>query len=385
MSLRVGFFMQRYNWPFSTFILRQIGGIRPRYEPIVLTSNKPVIEGTSPDYPIYHMEMRLIERAHRAWKKRTGIYRVLSRRQMRFFEKICTGNKLKIIHAHYGPSAVEILPLAKKLGLPLIVSFHGYDASTLLRDELYVRQLSDVFKYAHIIAVSNNMAQELIRVGADINRVSVIYYGVPARNKFVSRKPVAAKIENHEEIRFLQVSGFEEKKGHVYTVRAFNEFLKYYEKSSLTFVGSGSLLEDVVRLVNEMGLQDKVFFKGSVQPDEVFNMLASADVFVHHSVTARSGDKEGIPNAIMEAMASGLPVVSTLHSGILELIDDGIDGYLVKERDIRSYVEAMKAAVNSDSELPRRASEKVLKSFNLEIQNRKISDLYDKVIGRGDN
>ena len=139
------------------------------------------------------------------------------------------------------------------------------------------------------------------------------------------------------------------------------------------------------QIVPEMGLQDKISFKGHVRPEEVFGILASADVFLHHSITARSGDKEGIPNAIMEAMATGLPVVSTYHSGIPELVDNGTDGYLVGEKDVPSYVEAMKEAVNSDSDLPRRASEKVLKSFNLETQNRKISDLYGKLIGCRDN
>jgi len=377
---RVGIYTQRFNFPMNTFIHRQIKGVQSNYVPIILTSNKSIVIGTTPDYKIFAKEKTISGRLYRALKKVTGSYSILSYSQINFFKKIINENNIKFIHAHYGPSGLEIFPLAFKMKMPLLVSFHGYDASFLLRNEKYKRQIQNVFGYAHLIAVSNYMAQKLTNAGANPDKLSVIYYGVTVENKFVTRKPVAEKFKNNEQINFLQISSFEEKKGHIYTIRAFKHFLQYYSNCRLIFGGNGSLRQSAEKLTKELNLNEKVVFLGSVNPEEVFNIMVDADIFLHHSITAESGDEEGIPNVIMEAMATGLPVISTFHAGIPELIDDGINGYLVEEKNIKQYINRMISALNTNRKICQNAGNKIVDKFNLEKQNKKLMELYERML-----
>ncbi len=377
---KIGIYTQRYHYPVNTFILRQISGVQNSFEPIVLSSTKSVIEGPSPSYKIFEKEKNTFGRLYRVYKKITGNYVALSGSQMKFFERIITQNDIEFIHAHYGPSGIEIFPLAKKMKMPLLVSFHGYDASFLLRNQKYTKQLQELFEYARIIAVSNYMANKLIEAGAKSDNIFLLYYGVPVENKFVARKSLSEKLRNKEEIKFLQISGFEEKKGHIYTVQAFKEFLKYYSNCKLVFGGGGSLMPTIEKLCSDLELKEKILFLGAIKPDRVYDVMADSDIFLHHSVTAQSGDQEGIPNVIMEAMATGLPVISTFHSGIPELIDDGINGYLVEEKNIAQYTDKMKEALNSTKGFGMMARNKVVDKFNLQKQTDKLLEIYKKMI-----
>ncbi len=379
-KLKIGIFTQRYNFPNNTFILRQIEGVRNDFDPIVLTSNKPVIQGAPPEYGIFNKEKDVRGILYRVFKKAGGRFAILSRAQEDFFENIIRKNDIRLMHAHYGPSGLEIVPLAKRMKIPLLVSFHGYDVSVMLKNKKYVRQLAEIFDYGQFIAVSEYMAGKLIKAGAERSKISVIYYGVPVENTFVLRKAVRDKIKNNVEIKFLQVSGFAEKKGHSYTLRAFAEFLKYYQNCKLILGGHGSFFDSVKKLTEELKIKNNVVFLGAVKPENVYEVMKDADVFLHHSVTARSGDEEGIPNVIMEAMSSGLPVISTYHSGIPELIEDGVNGYLVEEKNIPMYVEKMKEATESGGDLCMNARAKIVDAFNLEKQNKKIVELYKKIL-----
>ncbi len=260
------------------------------------------------------------------------------------------------------------------------MSFHGYDASFLLRNQKYTKQLQEVFEYARIIAVSKYMAKKLVKAGAKSDNIFILYYGVPVENKFVARKSLSEKFRNKEEIKFLQISGFEEKKGHVYTIQAFKEFLKYYSNCKLVFGGSGSLMPAIEKLCSELELKKKVSFLGAIKPGNVYDVMTGSDIFLHHSITAQSGDQEGIPNVIMEAMATGLPVISTFHSGIPELIDDGINGYLVEEKNVAQYADKMREAVNSTGSVGMKARNKVIEKFNLQKQTDKLLEIYKKMI-----
>ena len=105
--------------------------------------------------------------------------------------------------------------------------------------------------------------------------------------------------------------------------------------------GDGPLLDSCKELVQELGLEKSVFFPGILQPEMVVGFLQKALAFVQHSITAPSGDSEGSPVSIMEASAAGLPVISTLHAGIPEIILNGTTGILVHEKDIVNMAEAM--------------------------------------------
>jgi colanic acid/amylovoran biosynthesis glycosyltransferase len=121
-------------------------------------------------------------------------------------------------------------------------------------------------------------------------------------------------------------------------------------------------------------------FAGRVVKSEVTDLMRSADVFVHHSVTASDGDMEGIPTVLMEAMSTGLVVVSTRHSGIPELVDHGVDGFLVGERDVEGYTETLRGLSAADPEMGKRARKKIEDRFDMTVQNAELKRIYRRAI-----
>jgi len=288
---------------------------------------------------------------------------------------------VKLLHAHFGPSGLEIVNLAKMSRIPLLVTFHGYDASILLTMKKYINNIKKVFDYAYLVAVSENMKRDLVKFGADEERISVVRCGIPVnRFNYVERVSLSDKFSNNELITFLQVSNFVEVKGHEYTIRAFNEFLREYSNARLILAGDGVIKASIKKLCTKLGIISKVDFPGVVDENTVIKLMKHADVFVQHSVTLKNGIKEGLPTVIMEAMSTGLPVISTSHSAIPELIDNGLNGFLVEEKDVSSYTEAMFNLKNVTNEIGFNAHKKVAEDFNLYIETQKLFGIYDRLI-----
>ena len=384
----IAIYVQHYLAPSMTFIYRQLKGIEQYYSPIVFCSDLKENLDRFPYGKIYHKQRNFIHfKKSRYYKKIFGNHTLLntnphlSLNQKRYFSRLIDENNLKLIHAHFGPSGLEIVDLAKQKELPLIVTFHGYDASVLLTMRKYADNIKKVFAYAHIITVSEVMKEELVKQGANSNNISVIRCGIPVESfTYTKRKPLSEKKKANELISFLQVSSFVEKKGHDYTVRAFHDFLEYYPNARLVLAGDGYLKTNIQILCERLGIPDKVKFLGNVDYRQIPELMESADVFLHHSVTSKTGDKEGIPTVIMEAMASGLPVISTFHSGIPELIDDGINGLLVSEYEVSKYSKKIRDILKDDGRLGQRARDKVDKDFNLIKQNKRLVDYYSHVV-----
>jgi glycosyltransferase involved in cell wall biosynthesis len=372
-----------------TFVYRQLCGVTDRFDPIVLTA-KQDHEDKFPFSPIYVMaDDRTIEhsrnfasRVYRWTKKQiTGNYATLSRSQILAWTDVMRRKNVRLIHAHFGPNGLQMLSIAEELGIPLLVTFHGYDASSTLHNRVYLRHLRRLFDYAHIICVSQHMANRLYLYGAVPSKTDIHYIGVPVEEfNVVERESIKHKVEQQKTLTFLQVSNFVEKKGHEYTVQAFHRFLPRHPNSQLVFAGDGPTRLQIEKLCHNLGLNDQVSFLGKVAKPQVIDLMRQADVFFHHSVTAGNGNQEGIPTVIMEAMATGLTVLSTHHSGIPELIEDGVDGYLVDERDINSYAERLVLLVNGQPETGIRAAEKIRNKFNIDKQTKLLKDIYESII-----
>ena len=371
-----------------TFIYRQILGVQKSIKPLVFVSNKIENLNMFPVEPIYFKSRNLQRiKTSRIFNKIYGQHKLLSRKpkisyhQKKYFTKTISNNDVKLIHAHFGPSGIEILRIAKHLKIPLIVSFHGYDGSILLKFEDYKQKLKRLFEYSHVIVPSLYMLNELNEKIANLVNYSIVNYGIPLDDfRYVKRASVKNKVDRDEKLTFLQVSNFVEKKGHFYTVSAFKELLKFYPNSQLVLAGDGYLKGKILELANNLGINQKVIFPGAVYPKQVSKFMSKADVFLHHSITSIQGDKEGVPNVIMEAMATGLPCISTVHAGIPELIKDGINGLLVEEKDINGYVRKMKELLEEENDFSARARKTIENDFNLEIQLNKLKTIYSELI-----
>ncbi len=137
-----------------------------------------------------------------------------------------------------------------------------------------------------------------------------------------------------------------EKKGIKYAIQAMARLLKSGRKINYFVIGDGELRGDLEELISTLNLEKHVQLLGWMKQGEVTQLLQTMHIMVAPSITASNGDQEGIPNVVKEAMALGLPVISTLHSGIPELVEDGVSGFLVKERDVDSLTDRMRYMVD---------------------------------------
>ncbi|WP_367389497.1 glycosyltransferase [Lewinella sp. LCG006] len=246
---------------------------------------------------------------------------------------------VQLILAEFGTVGAHVLPVAKKMDLPLVVVFYGYDAFHAQVLSEFRRKYQEMFAYAAaIIGVSQDICQQLQKLGAQAEKVHYLPCAVNLSlfsYEDHSRNPPV----------FLSVGRFAETKSPHLTILAFAQVAKEIPEARLVMVGKdggGELFEACHILVRALGLEDKVDFKGILSPWEVFEEMQKARVFVQHSLTTPlQGDKEGTPVAIMEAMACGLPVVSTRHGGIAEMIQHEETGLLVEEYDVDGMAKAM--------------------------------------------
>jgi glycosyltransferase involved in cell wall biosynthesis len=224
------------------------------------------------------------------------------------------------------------------------------------------------------------MRKQLLDLGADPEKTNAHYIGVPLEKfTFQQRETLSNKIKNNESITFLQVSNFVEKKGHRYTIEAFSNIIQDYPNCKLVLAGDGLLRPKIEKLVKVKKIQDKVIFLGRVTTNEVIPLMHDADIFLHHSVTASDGSQEGIPTVLMEAMGTGLPVFSTYHTGIPELIEDEKTGYLSPEKDVRHYTQKILKFLTGRYHPGRNASNAVHKRFNIAIQNQRLKQIYKEI------
>ena len=259
----------------------------------------------------------------------------LGRETTAAYLKVFRRHGIDAVLAEYGEMGVAVAPACKRAGIPLIVHFHGYDVSmhALLREyaDLYVGMFAQA---GALIAVSRAMHQKLVSLGASPEKVHYNPYGVDC-SLFDGAEP------NMAPPLFLAVGRFTEKKAPHLTIKAFAEAHRKLPDSLLRMIGEGPLLDACREQASQLGLANAVTFLGPQPPEVVQREMRLARCFVQHSLQASTGDSEGTPVAILEAGATGLPVVSTRHAGIPDVIVEGETGFLVDERDVGGMAQHM--------------------------------------------
>lgn len=230
--------------------------------------------------------------------------------------------------AEYGQTGVWMTRPCAITNTPLVVHFHGVDASQqAYLDEYAAAYRPMVAQAAAIITVSQPMKEALLALGSPPNRTHLSPCGVDTE-AFSGGAPAAAAPH------FLAVGRFVEKKSPHLTILAFLRGSEGCDAARLTMIGEGPLLGPCRDLVKALGAAEKVAFVGPQPPEDIRAALRSSRGFLQHSVRAADGDQEGTPVGILEAAATGLPVISTRHAGIPQAVVDGETGYLVAERDV---------------------------------------------------
>ena len=279
-----------------------------------------------------------------------------------------------VVLAEYGTTGVLVMEACRRLNIPLIVHFHGYDAS--VREVIAEHSMSyrKMFNQAMaIIAVSRAMERKLITLGAPPEKVHYNPYGINCR-EFGGANP-----ENAPPV-FLAVGRFVEKKAPQITLKAFADVHRIFPTARLRMVGNGPLLDECRELAKSLKIEQAVAFLGAQSHEVVQQEMRGARCFLQHSLEASNGDCEGTPLGILEAGASGLPVVSTRHAGIADVVIEDETGFLVDEGDVKGMAENM-LRFAQDSELAgrlgRAARQRIASCFSEERSLGRLSEIIN--------
>lgn len=250
-----------------------------------------------------------------------------------------------LIHAHFGVEGVYALPLAKKLGVPLVTTFHGFDA-TLSTNSLLASRSPAWMNYAlrrhHLachgdvfLCVSEFIRQRVLELGFPEERTHVHHIGIDTQ--FIQpRDP------KDEKPIVLHVARLVEVKGTEYLIKSFSKISKFFPDLKLVIIGDGPLRKRLEEFSKFLGVQEKVEFMGAKPHTEVMSIMHQASMLVLPSVRTSKSAEEGLGIVLLEASALGVPVIGTQHGGIPEAIIDGETGFLVAERDTNALAERIK-------------------------------------------
>ena len=286
-----------------------------------------------------------------------------------------------LVHAHFAMDGLTAAPLARMLGIPLIVTLHGYDVtvadesvSTSLRGRAYLARRPHLWRQASLfICVSEFIRRKALEAGFPKDKLRVHYIGVD-RKAFSSHKRVGGR-----EI-VLFVGRLVEKKGCEYLIRAMARVQERIRQAELIVIGDGPLRESLQFLAQSLKVDCK--FLGSQSTEVVRDWLSVARVFCSPSVTAKNGDSEGLPIVILEAQAMGVPVIGSNHAGIPEAVRDGETGLLTPERDDQHLADCIYRLLVDDivwKTYSRTAVDWIKKRFDLHNQTNELESIYEQI------
>jgi len=289
-----------------------------------------------------------------------------------------------IIHCHFG-NIGKLGFLFKEIGAiegRIVISFYGFDVSSYAKNNKKTyKQLLD--KRILFIALSKYMKKQLINLGFDNKSIVIHPLGIyPEEFVFKERQ-----FPTKRPLRILTVARFTEKKGLEYSIRAFAKVAKIYNIKYI-IVGNGSLRSEIEKLITDLKMTDKIEITGWEKRTEVKKTFDKSDIFVLTSVTATNGDQEGTPTVLLEAMSSGLPIISTYHAGIPELVQDGKSGFLVPERDVELLAKRMKYLIEHPEiweKMGRAGRKYVEENYDIDKLNDRLEKIYIRLISGKNN
>jgi colanic acid/amylovoran biosynthesis glycosyltransferase len=409
--MRIAFILGDFPKLSETFILNQITGLIDRGQDVDIYSSK------RGDFSVVHEEVKsygLLKRVHytpelpncklvrllkaayigsRAFTSNCkGILRSLNvfkyhreaaSLRLLYFISPWGGRDYDIIQCHFGPTGFDGLRVRELVcrNSRIVVSFHGYDMSSYLRSApagTYRRMLESI---DCALPVSDYWRDKLISLGCSRDKIVVHRMGVDCQKlTFVPRS-----LSQGLPIRMLTVARLVEKKGLQYAIRAVAQLkdqnIEYF------IIGDGPLRDECTGLIKQLGAERTIHLLGSKTQEQVQQLLSTSHLYLSPSVTASDGDQEGIPVSLMEAMASGLPVVSTFHSGIPELVKHETTGYLVPERDVQTLAYRLEYLIRHPEIWPdmgRAGRNHVELHYNVHKLNDRLVDIYNLLLRRSD-
>ncbi|MDW7617108.1 glycosyltransferase [Peribacillus simplex] len=287
-------------------------------------------------------------------------------------------NNISLLHAHHGQLGMLLLPFKEETNLPLVTSIRGRDATLANQPIGYLDNMKKLFDQGErFFPVCQYLADRLIAWGCPSEKIRVLYGGVDL-NEFNYRTPHKGGSQN-----ILSIGRLVEKKGHHILMQAFQKIRDKFPNATLSIIGKGELEEYLISLANQLNLGDSFRLLNHLPKDQVREQMANADIFCAASLEAANGDVEGIPNTLKEAMAIGVPVISTNHAGIPELITHNKEGVLVQENNVDELADALEFMLTNREiweTYTVSARQKVEQNFNLVHQLQQQAEFYDELV-----
>jgi colanic acid/amylovoran biosynthesis glycosyltransferase len=351
-------------------VYRQLTGMREEFAMHVFTHKRedPL------HFPYHEKWMHVLEKPRLRWMRRWWhrsvraepwqMYRWEVRRWLLDLARV----DAEVLHVYFGHVGPQFLPLMKAWRRPVVVSYHGADAGVDMDKPGHRLAQEEVWRLAaQIQCRSQALLDDLKAMGCPEGKLVIQRTGIPLEEW----QPLERSAPSDGSWVICQSGRMIEKKGFDLTLKAFMRVREQWPRARLLCVGDGPLRESLQAQAGEMGLGEVVSFPGFRHGGFLTSDLRAAHVYVHPSRTGVDGNREGVPNALLEAMATEVPCVATRHGGIPEAITDGVSGLLVEENDEEALASAMLgllADYGAAQELGRRGRVAVVEGFSSEAQ-----------------
>ncbi len=346
--------------PEMLHIYRQVTGLR-EFETFVMTKSRDNA-ATFPFDAVEVLPRPRINFVSRFYKKYLRqLEPVFYRGEYDLLQSVLARRHADLLHVYFGHTGVHLLPFIRHWPGPTVVSFHGMDIMLRDREPGYNDRLRELVQTVPLVlARSESLARRLTELGADPSRIRLNRTGIPLDEfPFVPR---SAPTDGAWHL--VQAARLIEKKGIDHALQAFATFKKSHPGATFTIAGDGRLRPALEQLATDLDLGESVRFAGFQTQPQLRALYERSHIFIHPSQTTDTLDQEGVPNAMLEAMATGLPVVATHHGGIPEAVTDGRDGYLTPERDATALAASLEKLTTTYEQTSRRAADSVREKFS---------------------
>ncbi len=368
--------------PEMQHIYRQVTGLQ-RYSTFVMTRERMCEE----QFPFSDLE--LIPRARKNFIKRfylkyiRKLPPVYYRGELQVLIKLLKRRPADVMHAYFGHTGVHLLPFIQEWDKPCVVSFHGMDIQLRPQQEGYDAQMQELLQTVPLVlARSRSLMDGLERLGCPKEKLRLNRTGIPLAQFPFQQRPMPVD----GSWRFVQACRLIAKKGLGTAIRAFAQFHELHPKAKFCIAGEGPMKGELEKLIGELGLGEAVELRGFLSQEDLAALYARSHIFLHPSEMPPDQNQEGVPNSMLEAMATGLPVLATTHGGIPEAVTHERTGLLVPERDIEALFQAM-LQITAETDvlyiLGEAASRAVREEFEQGKQIEKLESYYDEARARG--
>lgn len=365
-------------------IYRQVTGLRT-FRTFVMTKSRD----NADVYPFEDIEVlprpkiHFLARFHKKYIRR--MEPVFYRGEYDQLEGVLSRREADLLHVYFGHTGVHLLPFIRNWPRPALVSFHGMDIMERDDDPAYAPRLRDLLQtLPMVLARSESLADRLVSLGCAREKIRINRTGIPMEGFAAQVRPFPAD----GAWRLIQASRFIEKKGLLVTLEAFARLHQKFPRATLTLAGEGPLLGRLQETARGLGITEAVAFPGFFSQEQLAAAYREAHVFLHPSRTTEAGDQEGVPNSMLEAMATGLPVVATLHGGIPEAVTSGEEGLLVPENDAPALADALFTLTGNPAlyeKFSRQAAESVREKFEHSRSITKLEGFYRELLEHAGN